>query len=280
MLIDRVFHELHAADSGGLTKTQRVVLVAIMVAVLLAIVGTEPALPTKVEDFIEAAEFAFGVLFAFEYCFRVWSIGALQEFKGLRGRVRYMLKPMAVVDAVALVPFLVGALGGESLLLRLIRVFRLAALSKALRYSRAMQIVMSAVYERRYELYFAVTLAGVMILLSSAALYVVEGDKQPEAFGSILRSMWWSVVTLTTVGYGDVVPVTVLGKIFAAMTAVAGIGMIAMPTGILAASFSEGFARARAQAGKGDDPLPIAVQLTTSSTKSSFSGSSGIAQDG
>ena len=148
MLIDRVFHELHAADSAGLTKTQRVVLVAIMVAVLLAIIGTEPALPTEVRDSIEAAEFAFGILFAVEYCFRVWSIGALPEFKGLRGRVRYMIKPMAVVDAVALVPFLVGALGGESLLLRLIRVFRLAALSKALRYSRAMQIVMSAVYER------------------------------------------------------------------------------------------------------------------------------------
>src|SRR5262249_9005046 len=109
-----------------------------------------------------------------------------------------------------------------------------------------MRIVVSAVFERRFELLFAVTLALLMILLSSAALYLIEGSRQPQAFGSILRAMWWSVITLTTVGYGDAVPVTWLGKGCAAVTAVAGIGMIAMPTGILAASFSDGFARARA----------------------------------
>jgi len=83
---------------------------------------------------------------------------------------------------------------------------------------------------------------------------VLEGEAQPKVFGSILRAMWWSVITLTTVGYGDVYPITPLGKVFAAMTAVAGIGMIAMPTGILAASFSEGFARLRRPAtAPGDD---------------------------
>ena len=248
MLIERVYREIHGVDAAGLTATQRAVLAAILIAVGLAVVGTEPALPPVVNDAIESAEVAFGVLFLLEYLARVWSIGAVQEFQGIRGRIRYMLKPLAIVDALALLPFLFGAVGGESLLLRLVRVFRLAALSKMLRYSRAMRVVLSAVYERRFELYFAVTLAGLMILFTSAALYVVEGERQPEVFGSILRSMWWSVVTLTTVGYGDAVPVTVLGKVFAGMTAIAGIGMIAMPTGILAASFSEGFARARAQA--------------------------------
>lgn len=93
---------------------------------------------------------------------------------------------------------------------------------------------------------FATIVAAVAVAASSA-LYVIEGSNHPDAFGSILRSMWWAVVTLTTVGYGDVVPLSPLGKVFAAITAIAGIGMIAMPTGILAAAFSEGFAKARHQ---------------------------------
>lgn len=244
----KVYAALHGRRGDGLTITQRCVMAAIIVGVALAIVGTEPALPAGWVQGIEHAEVVMGVLFLVEYVARVWSIGELPEHAGFMGRLRYMAKPFAIIDLLALLPFLLGLLGGESFVLRVIRVLRLLAISKMIRYSEAMRIVVGAVIERKFELMFAVMLAWLMILVASAALYVVEGDKQPEAFGSILRSMWWAVVTLTTVGYGDVVPQTVLGKIFAGATALAGIGMIAMPTGILAASFSDGFARARARA--------------------------------
>jgi voltage-gated potassium channel len=98
---------------------------------------------------------------------------------------------------------------------------------------------MEAVAKRRYELGISLIIAAVLMLLSASALYVIEGAGQPEAFGSITRSMWWAVATLTTVGYGDIVPLTALGKAFAAFTALTGIGLIAMPAGILAAAFSE-----------------------------------------
>jgi voltage-gated potassium channel len=156
-----------------------------------------------------------------------------------------MRQPLAIVDLLALLPFILGVVGAETLVLRAARALRLLALSKLLRYSEAARVVMRSIVERRYELLFALMIAGLMILVSSTALYLVEGASQPKAFGSILRAMWWSVVTLTTVGYGDVFPLTPLGKFFAAITALAGIGMIAMPTGILAAAFSDGFARAR-----------------------------------
>ena len=244
----KVYQALHGSRGEGLTITQRCVLAAILLGVGLAIIGTEPALPPGWTDAIEHAEVGMGVIFLIEYVARVWSIGEQPEHAGLAGRLRYMVKPFAVIDLLALLPFLLGLLGGESFVLRIIRMLRLLAISKLIRYSEAMRIVVGAVVERKFELVFALMLAGLMILMASAALYVVEGEKQPEAFGSILRSMWWAVVTLTTVGYGDVVPQTVLGKVFAGVTAVAGIGMIAMPTGILAASFSDGFARARARA--------------------------------
>lgn len=243
-----VYEALHGTQSGRLTVTQRFVLAAILVAVALAILGTEPALPPGWNYGIDRVEVVMGVIFLVEYVARVWSIGEQTEHAGLRGRLRYMARPFALIDLLALLPFLLGVLGSESFVLRIIRVLRLLAISKMVRYSEAMRIVVGAIIERRFELMFAFMLAFLMILVASAALFVAEGDKQPEAFGSILRSMWWAVVTLTTVGYGDVVPQTVLGKVFAGVTALAGIGMIAMPTGILAASFSDGFSRARARA--------------------------------
>ncbi|APV51283.1 hypothetical protein BWI17_17285 [Betaproteobacteria bacterium GR16-43] len=244
----KVYDELHGSKGGGLTATQRVVLVAILLGVALAIVSTEPEIPPELTRHFDRIEGVLGIIFLIEYVARVWSIGHDPVHRGVLGRLRYMVKPFAILDLVALIPFLLGWLGFETFILRILRVLRLIAISKLLRYSEAMRIVVGAVYDRRFELMFAMVLASLMILISSAALYVVEGEKQPQAFGSILRSMWWAVVTLTTVGYGDVVPQTVLGKVFAGVTALAGIGMIAMPTGILAASFSDGFAKARARA--------------------------------
>ena len=244
-VIDKVCDALHGRHKAGLTPTQRLVAAAIVAAVLFAIFATEPDLPDETRAALAVVEVGFGILFLVEYVARVWSIGARHEFAGLRGRLKYMGTPLAVVDAVALLPFLLGAMGAESMILRLIRVMRIIALAKMARYSMAMRVVLTSIVERRFELFFAASLAGFMILVSSAALYVLEGGNQPEAFGSIARTMWWAVATLTTVGYGDVVPITPLGKVFAAITSIAGIAMIALPTGILAAAFSDGFSRAR-----------------------------------
>lgn len=240
------YHALNGAQEGeGLTPTQRVLFATIVAAVIVAVVGTEPELPEAVSRFIGIAETVVGVVFLVEYVARVWSIGVEPRYAGLRGRLRYMATPMPIIDLLALLPFLLGALGAESLVLRAMRVLRLIALTKMARYSHAMRLVVGSVVERRFELGFALLLASLIILFASAALYVIEGANHPQAFGSILRSMWWAVVTLTTVGYGDVVPLSPLGKVFASLTAIAGIGMIAMPTGILAAAFSDGFAKAR-----------------------------------
>jgi voltage-gated potassium channel len=247
---ERVFVALHGVEGEGLTRTQRFIFTTIIIGVALAIVGTEPELPDGMEAAIELVEGVIGIVFLVEYVARIWSIGALPRYAGFRGRLLYITRPIVIIDLIALVPFLLGAIGAESLLLRSIRVLRLLALSKMVRYSEAMRIVVASVIARRFELSFAFLLAGLMLLLSSAALYVVEADIQPKAFGSIPRAMWWAVATLTTVGYGDVVPVSVLGKFFAGLTAIAGIGMIAMPTGILAASFADGFAKAREAAAK------------------------------
>jgi voltage-gated potassium channel len=112
--------------------------------------------------------------------------------------------------------------------------------------SRALQHLMDAVRSRKDELIVTAGLAAAVVLFGATALYWAEGSVQPDKFGSIPRSIWWAVVTLTTIGYGDAFPITPIGKVLAAMVAVAGIALIAMPTGILAASFSDALARDRA----------------------------------
>lgn len=245
-LRDRVHEALFGNGAGaGLTKAQRLSVMLILASVAVAIVGTEPMAVAKAGPLLRNLESGFVAAFVLEYVLRVWSAGSDPAYSGLKGRLRYVLSFFAVIDLLAIVPFLFG-LGAHSLLFRLLRLFRLLALSRLLRYSQAMRIVLGAIADRRYELAFSLAFAACIILLSAGALYSVEADVNPEAFGSIPRSIWWSVTTLTTVGYGDAIPRTLLGKCFAALTSLAGIGLIAMPTGILAAAFSQAFHEVKA----------------------------------
>lgn len=127
----------------------------------------------------------------------------------------------------------------NTFVIRALRLLRLLAFAKIGRYSAALQHIQHAIQVRQYELLVAFTISMVVLLLAATAMYLVEGSSQPDAFGSIPRSLWWSVSTLTTVGYGDVYPLTPLGKLLAGITSLAAIGLFALPTGILAAAFAE-----------------------------------------
>ena len=109
------------------------------------------------------------------------------------------------------------------------------------RFSDALNALGRALYQRRYEMILSAGAAFMLLLFSASMLYVVEAEHQPDTFGSIPRALWWSVATLTTVGYGDVTPITALGRVLAGMTAIAGVGLVALPAGILAAAFSDVF---------------------------------------
>jgi voltage-gated potassium channel len=121
---------------------------------------------------------------------------------------------------------------------------RILALAKLGRYSSALANIVGAIQSRKYELLISLCTALLAMLASATVLYGLEGGNNPESFGSIPRALWWGVATLTTVGYGDVFPITVMGKIFAGVFALAGIGIIALPTGILAGAFADAINKA------------------------------------
>lgn len=239
-----------AARSGeGLSAVNRAICGLIVLSAAFAILETEDRLFSAHEPLFATAEWAFTAAFGLEYIGRVWCCVENPRYgPGLRGRLRYVLSPAAVIDLLALLPIVLTVGGSEAFLLRLFRLLRILRLARLGRFSDAMERLWRAVVSRRHELLLSFCGGGMVLIASSTLMYLAECDAQPDNFGSIPRAMWWAIVTLTTVGYGDVYPVTVLGRALAALTAVTGIALIAMPAGILAAAFSDSTDRDRAAA--------------------------------
>lgn len=231
--------EPSAWPAKGLSPINKAVALAILAATAVAILESEATVLAGRERLFLVLEIAFTAIFTLEYAARLWASGENPKYRGFTGRLRYAFTPAAIIDLLAILPLFVGLVGSEAFLLRLFRLLRILRLARLGRFSRAFEAISMALSSRRYELSMSVGLATLLLLVSSTMLYLIEGADQPETFGSIPRTMWWSIATLTTVGYGDVYPVTALGKIFAGVTAITGIGLIAMPTGILAAAFSD-----------------------------------------
>ena len=230
----------------GVSPLNRLICGLILITVIAAALETEPSISRGYESITRALELIFSGLFLLEYLARVWVCVEDRRYRRpLRGRLKYMLTPAALLDLLASLPLLLGFWGAESLILRLVRLLRLLRLTRYGPLARALHHVVSAVHSRKYELYVSLIIAFSMIFISSVALYWGEGEVQPEAFGSIPRAMWWAIITFTTVGYGDVYPVTSLGKVFASVTALSSIALVAMPTGIMASAFSDAMRRGK-----------------------------------
>lgn len=243
----RVYEQLEpSCRSSGLSPVNRLIVVAILAITFIAIVDTEPLVQVRYGAAIGAAEIGFGLFFLTEYLARLWVAVENPVFgSGLRGRLRFMVSPGGLIDLVAVVVTLAPFIAGNALALRVFRLLRILTLARLGRMSSAMRHLTEAVSSRRYELTLTVVLALGVMVVGASALWLAEGEAQPDKFGSIPRSLWWAVVTLTTIGYGDVFPVTPIGKVFAGLVAVAGIGLISLPTGILAAAFSDAVQRER-----------------------------------
>ncbi len=242
-----------ACPGNGMTPVNRLVAAPIVIAVLSAILETEPALRALGTTLFEATDLAFGILFSIEYALRIWMIGENPKYAGLLGRLRYAVSPVALVDLFAVLPFWLTFGVRDAYLLRLVRLMRLLTLAKFGRYTTALATIASAVFARRYELVMSLLAAFIVMLLAASALHFTEGTRNPESFGSIPRALWWGAATVTKVGYGGAFPVTIFGKIFAVIFAIAAVGVIALPTGILAAAFSAAFQRERERRQATDD---------------------------
>ncbi len=181
------------------------------------------------------------MVFTIEYLLRVWSCTENEKFhKFLTGRVRFIFSPLAIIDLIAILPFYLPIFVAIDLrflrALRLLRVFRVLKIG---RYSNAF-IILGAVFKRKKEeLLLTVFMVIILLIIASSVMYYLEHETQPIVFSSIPEAMWWGMITLTTVGYGDVYPLTPMGKFVGMIIALLGIGLFALPAGILGSGFVE-----------------------------------------
>lgn len=180
------------------------------------------------------------LIFTVEYALRLWVCIDLPPLRGLprwRARLRFARRPMLVIDLLAFLPFYLSLF--FSLDLRILRVLRLLRFLKLVRYSPALQTLGHVISNEKRALIGACIVMLSLMMFASTIIYFLEREAQPEAFGSIPAATWWALATLTTVGYGDVTPVTALGKAFGSLMMIFGVGMAALPIGILATGFTQ-----------------------------------------
>ena len=238
-LRERVYDLLDYTNTAGpLERAVTAGLVALIIANAVAVVlASEPALGARYAPFFAAFETFSVAVFTLEYVLRLWSITARPAYRNpLAGRLRYMATPYAVVDLLAVLPFYLPFLIPVDL-----RILRVLLLFKLGRYSSAFEVVARVIRRKWADLFVAVFISLLLLVVLSALVYEVEHEAQPEAFPSILGTMYWCLVTLTTLGYGDVVPLTTVGRFLASVTAVIGVALFGLPAGILASGFFEEF---------------------------------------
>jgi len=230
-----------ASDSDNLSRVVDIFLVSlIFFNILSVILETVESLYQQYELQFRYFEYFSVLIFTIEYFARLWSCVENKDEKKSNSqlRIRYIFSFSAIVDAMAILPSLLAFIY-PTVDLRFIRALRIVRLLKFSRYSSSINNLLLVVWDQRKSFGAAFFILFIALIISSSGMYLVEKDVQPDKFGSIPQAMWWSVVTLTTVGYGDAFPITSIGKTFGSIIIILGIGTVALPSGILAAAFTE-----------------------------------------
>lgn len=236
MTRNHLFHILHRPLPGTrFARPVSIFLASIIVVNCLALsLETVAAIYARHASLFYALEVASTAVFAIEYALRVWTCVEEPKYAApVSGRLRYISSALAVLDLLAILAFF------APLDLRFLRIFRLSRLFRVLQLealNRSMQAILEALARRRHLLYVSVGFMATAVYCTAVLLYTVEHAAQPAIFSSIPATLWWAVVTLTTIGYGDMAPITPLGKVLTSVIAIFGIGIFALPTAILTAA--------------------------------------------
>ncbi len=238
----RVYEVLERGSPGDRASLLVDRLIIALIAVNLVAVALEsvPSLAARYGVAFAAIEYASLVIFTVEYALRIWVAVEHAPYRrgsGLASRLRYIVSGYGIVDLISVLPFWFGFLLPSDL--RVVLVLRMIRFFKIARYSTAMRSLLDVLYGERRALFGCAVILFGATLMAAAVMHLVEGHVQPDKFGTIPDAMWWAIVTLGTIGYGDVVPVTIAGKLVAGVTIVFGLVMIALPVGIIATAFNE-----------------------------------------
>lgn len=243
-LIRRNFYRILETSSGqrrGISLVFNIALITIITLNAVAIVlHTVPEYNQRYEGLFYDFELFSVIFFTIEYLLRIWVCVENEKYRHwFWGRVRYMFSIVAIIDMLAIFPFYFTLFATDLAIVRILRLFRIFRLFRISRYSQAFRMIQRVVSDKKEELLLSMTFVIFMLIIVSSVMYYVEHSAQPDKFSSIPATMWWGVSAMTTVGYGDIHPITSLGKFLGGLAAIMGIGLFVLPTGILVSGFTE-----------------------------------------
>lgn len=212
-------------------------LILINVSLIIADTFDLPLAAIKIANTIEIVSV---VIFSVEYILRIWSADLkYPNLPPVLARLRFMVTFTAIIDLVSLLPSYISVISANFMVLRMLRVLRLLRAFKLNRYTHALRDIADVFRKKASQLISSMLVVTFLMLISAVLMYDAEHEAQPEVFENAFSGLWWAIVTVTTVGYGDVHPITVIGRVMGSIIAILGIALIAVPTGIITAGFSE-----------------------------------------
>lgn len=237
-----IFTIINTDDSSYLPSKLFDILIIILIilsigSVILSTFDNIPSSVLKINTYFEYFSIA---VFSIEYLLRIWTADLLYKQGPLLSRLRYIFSLMAIIDLLAILPFYLPFVTKIDLRsLRTLRLIRMVRIFKLNRYTTALNSVTLVLKKKKEQLLSSMFVVILLMIISSILMYYCEHDAQPDVFKNAFSGLWWAIATLTTVGYGDIYPITVVGKILSTFLALLGIGLVAVPTGIISSGFSE-----------------------------------------
>lgn len=213
-------------------------MILIFLSVMVIVLESVPSIFNVYGEILKAFNVFSIAVFTIEYLLRLYVSDITHPSSSrIKSAFKFIFSVYGIIDLLAILPFYLRMIKVDLRFLRLLRFIRFFRILKLNRYNNSMALIWEVLKEKKSELAITGFIALLILLISSFLMYYIEGAKQPDAFPNILASIWWAVATLTTVGYGDVYPVTALGKLISGLIAILGIGVVALPTGIIGAGF-------------------------------------------
>lgn len=245
---NRIYNTIRDDDINDLASSifDGVIITLIVINVISVIAETFP-LSQGLRSALDIIEMISVIIFTIEYILRIWTSDLIRpEMPAYKARLRYAFSFLAVIDLLAILPFyLPFILSVDLRILRMLRIIRLLRIFKINRYTDALSTIANVFKAKKAQLISSVFVCLLLMIIAAVLMYDIENEAQPNAFENAFDALWWAASTVTTIGYGDIYPITVLGKLLSAVIALLGIGLVAVPTGIISAGFTEQISKNR-----------------------------------
>ena len=218
-----------------------IIIFLVIINVIVIFLDTFKNIRIYIEPYYKIIDTVSIIVFSIEYILRIWTASLMySKLSPVKSRIKYIFSAEAIIDLIALFSFYLPLFSYQNInIIRIFRLFRILSILKINRYTHALSDLKKVLKKKSMQLISSIFVVGVLIIFSALLMYYIENDAQPSSFNNAYSSLWWAIATLTTVGYGDIYPVTVLGKLLGILISLMGIALIAIPTGIISAGFME-----------------------------------------